>query len=164
VKLQLPNEFVSQIIIMAKKFIQAHTDLPPNTMVRNWKNLTRAKWKVFIACQINVGQHIQPRVESDWYTNPPQYCPRFQTMFPRDHFPVILTFFHMLESGNVCVPGELSYDPYTQFQPFIENANGVFGHLCAPNQQLSVDESLIGTEKYLPIVDWSSKYRFCMIQ
>ena len=64
-------------------------------------------------------------------------------MFPRDHFPVILTFFHVLESGNVCVPRELGYDPYTQFQPFIENANSVFGHLYAPCQQLRVDESLM---------------------
>jgi len=107
-------------------------------MVRNWKNLTLGEWKVFIACQINMSQHIKPTVESEWYTNPPQYCPRFQTMFPRDHFPVILTFFHVLKSGNVCVPGELGYDPCTEFQPFIENANDVFGHLYAPHQQLSV--------------------------
>ena len=107
VKLQLPNEFVSHIIITAKKLIHAHTDLPPNSMVRNWKNLTFREWKVFVACQINMGQHIQPTVESDWYTNPPQYCPRFQNLFPRDHFPVILTFFHLLESGNVFVCGEL---------------------------------------------------------
>jgi hypothetical protein len=45
-------------------------------MIRNWKNLTHAEWKVFIACLINMGQHIQPTVESDWYTNPPQYCPK----------------------------------------------------------------------------------------
>jgi hypothetical protein len=76
-------------------------------------------------------------------------------MFPRDHFPVILTFFHVRESGNVCVPGELGYDLYTQFQPFIENANGVFGRLYAPHQQLIVDESIIGTEKYSPIIDWT---------
>jgi hypothetical protein len=85
-------------------------------------------------------------------------------MFPRDHFPVIQTFSHVLESGNICVPGELGYDLLTQFQPFIENANGVFDHLYAPHQQLSVDESLIGTEKYLPIIDWTSNYTFCMIQ
>jgi hypothetical protein len=164
VKLQLQNEFVSQTIITAKKLIHVHTDLPPNSTVMNWKNLTLAEWKVFIPCQINMGQHIQPTVESDWYTNPPQYCPRFQNMFPRDCFPVFLTFFHVLESGNVCVPGELRYDPYTQFEPFIENVNGVFGHLYAPDQQVSVDEKLTGTEKYLPIIVWSSNYRFCTIQ
>jgi len=85
-------------------------------------------------------------------------------MFPRDHFSVIMTFFHVLESGNVCVPGELGYNLYTQFEPFIENVNGVFGHLYAPHQQLNVNESLIGTEKYLPIINWTSNYRFCMIQ
>jgi hypothetical protein len=93
VKLLLPNEFVSQIIIMAKKIIQAHTDLPPNSTVRNWENLTLAEWKVFIACQINMGQDIHPTAESDWYTKPLQYCHRFQKMFLRDHFPVILPFF-----------------------------------------------------------------------
>jgi hypothetical protein len=69
-------------------------------------------------------------------------------MFPKDHSEVVLMFIHILESGNVGVPGELDYDPCTQFQSFVENSNSVFGHHFVPYQQLSVDESLIGTKNH----------------
>jgi hypothetical protein len=50
---QLLNEFVKQINNYARNFLQAHTDLPPNSRTRKWKNVTVAELKIFIACSLN---------------------------------------------------------------------------------------------------------------
>ena len=50
---QLQNEFVKQTNNYARNFLQAHTDLPPNSRARKWKNVTFAELKGFIACGLN---------------------------------------------------------------------------------------------------------------
>jgi hypothetical protein len=50
---QLLSEFVKQTNNYARNFLQAHTDLPPNTRARKWKNIIVAELKGFIAFGLN---------------------------------------------------------------------------------------------------------------
>jgi len=50
---QLLIEFVKQTNNYARNFLQAHTDLPPNSRARKWKNIIVAELKGFIAFGLN---------------------------------------------------------------------------------------------------------------
>jgi hypothetical protein len=50
---QLLIEFVKQTNNYARNFLQAYTDLPPNSRARKWKNIIVAELKGFIAFDLN---------------------------------------------------------------------------------------------------------------
>lgn len=131
--------------------------------------LTVAELERFIAYGLNTW----PATPSYWYTTPSQYCPMFYNMFSRDHFQLILRFFHTVNNSNLPAPGEPGYDPCAKFQPLVNHVSRVFRHHYTPHQQLSVDESLVGTKshtqlmKYLPNNHhhcWGINCGCCVIQ
>jgi hypothetical protein len=151
---QLLNKIVTQTTYYAKKCLLVHTDLPPNSRPRNWKNLTLAELKGFIACLINMGLQKRPTIASYWYTIPSQYFPWFHNMFPTDRFQLILKFFHMVDNSNLAAPGEPGYDPCTEFQPLVECASRVFRHYYTTHQQFSVDDSMVGTKNHTQLLQY----------
>jgi hypothetical protein len=75
-------------------------------------------------------------------------------MFPGDRFQLILKFFHMVDNKNLAAPGEPGYAPCAKFQPLVDRANMVFRHHYTPHQQLSVDESLVGTKNHTQLMQY----------
>lgn len=74
----------------------------------------------------------------------------FEGSFP------ILKFFHMVNNENIARLGHPDYHPSARFSPIVDHANKIFRHYFQPHQELSIDESLVGTKcnsvmkQYLP--------------
>jgi hypothetical protein len=145
---RLLQEIVVQTNNYARQFHLDYMVLSPHSRTRKWKDLTLAELKGFIACILNMGLERRPTIASYWYTTASQYFPWFHDMFPRVRFQLILTFFHIVDNKNLAAPGEPDYDPCAKFQPLVDHANTVFRHHYTPHQQLSVDESLVGTKNH----------------
>jgi len=103
--------------------------------------------KAFIAVLLNMGLNKKATIEMYWSKKLSQETPWFGKMFSRIRFETILKFFHMVDTRNLPKPKQPGYDPCAGFSPLIDYANRMFRHYYTPNQQLSIDESLIGTKK-----------------
>jgi hypothetical protein len=65
-----------------------------------------------------------------------------------------MKFLQIVESRILAASGELGYDPCANFQPIVEHVSSVFRHHYAPTQQLSVDESLVGTKNHTQLLQY----------
>jgi hypothetical protein len=77
-------------------------------------------------------------------------------MFTKHHFSHLLRFFHLINNERLPGHGEPDYDPCARYQPPVDHSDRVFRYHCTPNQEISVDSSLVGTKnktsfmQYLP--------------
>jgi hypothetical protein len=71
-------------------------------------------------------------------------------------FPLAVLFFHLVNKEGLPGPDEPDCDPCARYQPLVHRACKVFRHHYTPHQEISVDESLVGTKtktslmQYLP--------------
>lgn len=77
-------------------------------------------------------------------------------MFKINRFELLLSCFHVVDNTKLPKSNEPNYDPSQKFQPIVDNCNKAFPHFYVPHEQLSIDESIIGTKcqtnmmQYLP--------------
>jgi hypothetical protein len=66
----------------------------------------------------------------------------------------LLRFLHLVNSEGLRGPGEPDCDPCVRYQPLVDHANRVFRHHYTPHQEISVDESLVGTENKTSLMQY----------
>ncbi|XP_066992310.2 piggyBac transposable element-derived protein 4-like [Anabrus simplex] len=152
----LLNLMVSDTNCYAHQFLNKNKDkLSPQ--LRKWKDVTLIEMRGFLACILNMGINRKATIASYWSTFSSQSTPWFANMFSFHRFQHIFRFFHLVDSEKCAPPGELTYDPRIRFQPLPDHANNIFRHHYTPYEELSIDESLVGTKnrtclmQYLPI-------------
>ena len=102
-----------------------------------------------------MGLNRKPTLSSYWSKSDSQQTHWFGQVMPRLRFQLLLKFFHLTRS-NLPRTGQQGYDACARFQPMIEQFNSKSRHHYTPRQNLSVDQSLIGTKnrtqfiQYLP--------------
>ncbi|XP_068081918.1 piggyBac transposable element-derived protein 4-like [Anabrus simplex] len=139
----------------AQQFITSKGDNVPASL-KNWVRITLPEMKGFIACLLNMGINRKPTIASYWSTLPSQFNPWFPKMFTKHRFSHLLRFFHLVNNEGLPVPGGTGYDPCAKYQPLVDHANRVFRHHYTLHQEISIDESLVGTKnktsllQYLP--------------
>lgn len=139
----------------ATDFLNSHQIMSPQARAKKWKPVTIMEMKAFVAVLLEMGITRRPNIFSYWAKNS-RHIPWFGKMFSRNRFQLILKFFHLVDNTNLFPPGHKNYDPCAKFQPLVEHANLKFRYHYTPHQELSVDESLIGTKchteltQYLP--------------
>ncbi|EQB60315.1 piggybac transposase uribo2 [Vairimorpha apis BRL 01] len=107
------------------------------------------------------GHHKKANYFSYWMKGS-RCIPWFAKMFARNRFQLLLKFFHLVDNKTLAPPGHPEYDPCARFQVLVNHANLVFRQHYIPNQQLSIDESLVGTnahtviKQYIPQQEASS--------
>ena len=63
---------------------------------KNWKDLTLAKFKVFLAITLYMGMRKQPNVKSYWMKSPSIFhCSVISNVLSRDRFMVLTKCFHL---------------------------------------------------------------------
>jgi len=126
-----------------------------NSRVRKWTPTSVSEIRAFIAVILEMGITRRPTIYSYWKKDS-RHIPWFRTMFSRDRFQLLLKFFHLTDNNLLFEPGHPEYDPCARFDMLVKHANDVFRRHYVPNQQLSIDESLVGThchssiKQYLP--------------
>ncbi|KAL9908795.1 piggyBac transposable element-derived protein 4-like [Glossina fuscipes fuscipes] len=120
-----------------------------------WTPVTVLAMKAFIAVLLEMGITRKPNISSYWSENS-RNIPRFRKMFSRNRFQHILKYFHLDDNSLYFPPGHAKYDPSAKFKPLVDHANKVFKLHYKPHIQLSIGESLVGTQchsritQYLP--------------
>lgn len=138
----------------ATQFFASHA-VSANSRIKKWKPTTVLEIKAFIAVLLEMGITRRPTVYSYWTKNS-RYIQWFGKMFSRDRFQLILKFFHLVDNSLLFEPSHPNYDPCGRFDVLVKHANTVFQRHYIPNQQLSIDESLVGThcqsaiKQYIP--------------
>jgi hypothetical protein len=77
-------------------------------------------------------------------------------MFTKHRFSHLLRFFHLVNSEGLPGPGEPDYNPNARYQPLVDHANRVFSHHYTPHQEISDDESLVGTKNKTSLMQYLS--------
>lgn len=82
--------------------------------------------------------------------------PWFPAIMSRDHYFQILQYLHLVDSSQQKKKGEPGYDPLYKVRLLLDHLVAVFPIYYQPEQQLSIDEMMIGTRcrvsflQYLP--------------
>ncbi|XP_068085866.1 piggyBac transposable element-derived protein 4-like, partial [Anabrus simplex] len=129
-------------------------ELSPNSRSRCWRRTTIDEIRAFIAVVMNMGLIRKPTIVSYWNTVDHFITPWFGEMFSRNRFQLILKFFHLVDNSKLSPPGSPNYDPCARFQPLVDHANRLFRHHYTPHQQLSIDESLVGTKCHTQLLQY----------
>jgi hypothetical protein len=116
------------------------------TTLKNCTRTTMYEVKGFLACILNTGIIKKPTIAPYWSTLCSQATPWFGKMSTKHCFSYLLHFFHLVNNEGLPGPGESDYDPCGRYHPLVNHANRVFRHQYTPHQEISVDESLVGTK------------------
>ena len=82
------------------------------------------------------------KLEDYWSTLWPLHI-HFSDVMSRDHFSVILKFFHLNDSSNFIPKGSPGYDPLYQLQTLLEPLLRNFRSNFILGKELSVDEQMV---------------------
>lgn len=89
----------------------------------------------------------KPTFESYWESNTRAWSfetPNFGKIMSRNRFQAILQFLHCSDNLDVPEPGEEGYDPLHKISPVINILNETFGKNYSLNQDVCVDERMVG--------------------
>lgn len=133
----------------AEQFL-SENQFSDNSRVTDMLPVIELEMKVFIACVINMGLTRKPTIFSYWSTTSCNSTPWFPQMFSRNRFQLSLKFFHFVDNSKFTTP----VDPCAKFQPLCDHANRLFRHFYIPYQQLSIDESSVGTKSHTSLMQY----------
>jgi hypothetical protein len=151
----LLSMFVRETNRYASQFLAENDHkLSPRNAVRKWNPVSMTEVKAFIAVLLNMGIIKKPTIRSYWSLQSSQYSPWFHKMFSRTRFEFILRFFHLADNSTLAKPGHPDYNPCGKFEPLVNHCNNLFKFHFTPHQNLSVDESLIGTKNRTQILQY----------
>lgn len=148
--------FVTETNRYANQVIQSLPETSPRSRKNDWIPVSLNEMMAFIAVIINMGVVRKPTIPSYWSKSESLATPWFGKMFKRNRFQLILSFFHIVDNSTLPTVNQPDYDGAQKFQPLVDHCNRLFKHFYTAHQQLSVDESLIGTKsqtaltQYLP--------------
>lgn len=153
------HEFLEILKTERNRYARAFFNSTPRISIASrtmeWKNTTVPEMRAFIAVLLEMGITRRPTLFSYWSTNH-RYIPWFGQMFSRNRFQLLCKFFHTVDNSTLAPRNSPDYDPAAKFEPVVAHANRKFRYYYSPNQQLSIDESLVGTKtrstltQYLP--------------
>ena len=108
----------------------------------------------FIGMNIAMGVVSLPRLDQYWSTDPILSHPWFRTVMSRDRFREILRYIHVIDNTQAPSRSDPNYDKLWKIRPLITALEKNCRELYSPHQQLSVDESMIGTKCRLSFIQY----------
>ena len=120
--LLITDDIIGETNLSANQFLENNGELPRYSHVHVWKK--KAFWHY-----LYMGLIRYPKLEDYWSTLWPFHI-HFSDVMSRDHFSVILKFFHLNDSSKFIPKGSPGYDPLyklqTLLQPLLRNFRSNF--------------------------------------
>ncbi|KAK7095512.1 hypothetical protein V1264_006908 [Littorina saxatilis] len=131
--------FVNQTNLYAQHCCESRPDASPHSMFAKWKPVTVQEMKVFLALTINMGLLWKPEIKQYWSTDPLCTTPFWGDYMARDRYLAILGFFHLVDNQGM----RNREDKIHKVRPLFDHLATRFKDVYYPQQELSVDESMI---------------------
>lgn len=129
-------------------------NISPRSRLLAWVPTSVKEIKAFIIVLANMGLIRKPTIKSYWSGTFSQSTAWFARMFTRDRFESLLSFFHMVDNSKLPKANSPDYDPCQKFQPLQDHCNRLFNFHYNAHEQLSIDESLIGTKSQTQLMQY----------
>lgn len=128
-------------------------DLSVHSRLQSWVNVTIMDIKKFMALVINMGLIYKNNIEDYWKTTKSQSTPFFPSVMSLRRFQIISSMFHLSSTPRVArnMPG---YDPWCKIRKFYDSMNEAFKRYFIPEQNISIDESLIGMKNRCTFIQY----------
>ena len=82
-------------------------------------------------------------------------------MFTRNRFQAILIFFHIVNNESIPPKDDPNYKPNMKIKPIVDHINSLSMYYYTPNQNISIDESLVGSKGRNPIRQYMPNKHHC---
>ena len=145
----IDDDFVSLLVQETNRYAEQYfqnnpkDSLPPHSLARSWKNVDLPEMRAFLGILLYMGMVKLPTYKSYWSTDALMGMKGFRHIMSRDRWTVIWMFFHVSDN-NAALPREHpDYDRASKIRPIIDKLVHKFQEVYLPDQNLSVDESLI---------------------
>ncbi|XP_071136695.1 piggyBac transposable element-derived protein 4-like [Mytilus edulis] len=151
------QQIVQETNRYARDFIASRERIRRFSRLHDWPKVgetTLTEIKGFFAVILNMGLVRKATIAEYWNCKlPSQDTSWFRKMFSRNRFQLVFKFFHLTNNNNIPGRNDPNYSPTAKFQCLIDLFNRQSQFHYKPEQNLSIDESLIGT-----------RGRTCMLQ
>ena len=145
---ELYDDILAQSNLYAQQQRAAKNDTSP------WKPITKDELMVYIGMNIAMGVISLPKLDQYWSTDPILPHPWFHTVMSHDRFREILQYIHVIDNTQAPSRSNPNYDKLRKIRPLITALEKNCRELYSPHQQLSVDESIIGTKSRLSFIQY----------
>ena len=108
----------------------------------------------FIGINIAMGIISLPQVRDYWSCDPILNHKWFSTIMSRNRFLEILRYFHIVDNTTAQSRSDPNYNRLWKIQPIISILQKTSRDLYSPHEQLSIDESMIGTKCRLSFIQY----------
>ncbi|XP_062579873.1 piggyBac transposable element-derived protein 4-like [Saccostrea cucullata] len=149
VTVDLINRMVLETNRYAAQFIASKDHIRRFSRLLDWRKIgevTFNEMKAFIAVILNMGLIRKANIGEYWHTTyKSQETSWFRSVFSRNRFQQILQFFHLVNNDDIPNRNDPNYCPAAKFQVLVDHFNTQSSHHLVPEQNISIDESLIAT-------------------
>lgn len=124
----------------------------------SWVDVTVQEMRKFWGVLINMGLTKRKEVSHYWSTLPNQSIPFFSKTMSCRRFQQIMSMFHV--STRVTPPrGQPGHDPWVKVREFMDSMNVAFRTHFMPNQEICIDESMIGMKNRCAFIQYMANKR-----
>ena len=142
------NEIVVQINLYAAQRRAQKSDSRP------FVPISKCEMMAFIGINIAMGIISLPQGRDYWSCEPILKHKWFSTIMSRNRFLKILRYFHIVDNTTAPSRSDPNYNRLWKIQPIISILQKMSRVLYSPHEQLSIDESMIGTKCRLSFIQY----------
>ncbi|XP_046986051.1 piggyBac transposable element-derived protein 4-like [Schistocerca americana] len=142
--------------------LRAQNKLGPNSRFKQWRTLTIAETKTFLAIILHKSIIERPSMASHWCSDPVVSCNFCPNVMPRDRFLNIFSMFHINDNSKQKKKGEIDFDALHKVRPLLDDLVRNFKDSYQPGEALTIDEGMcpfrgrVGFKVYM--VNKTNKY------
>ena len=163
----IPPSFYEELLVQTNLY--AYQQHLANNDTSRWNPITLNKLKAFIGNIFAMGIISLPAINDYWSTDPIMSHSWFRAVISRNHYLQILRYIHVVDNTSAPTRTDPNYDRLWKVRPLIDLLQHTCAEMYNPGQQLSIDESMIGTKcrlsfiQYLPAkpTKWGIKVWVC---
>ena len=158
----LSNEILKQTNLYGQQYLQSHVDYlheHPRARAHDFskRTFTLGELYNFLSLVITMGIVSLPSIPSYWRTSWPFLNDGFRKVMSRDRFLLLLKFLHLSDNEKYISFGQAGHDRLYKIRPIITHLIAQFKSSYKPNQNCSIDESIISYKGRLSFLQYLPK-------
>ena len=153
--LLLSSDIYDELLVQTNLYADQQRATKNNTS--QWTPISKEELMAFIGINIAMGIVFLPTLDDYWSSDPIVAHTWFRIIMPRNQFRHILRYIHVVVNSKAPVRTALNFDRLWNVRPLLDSLSKQCIEHYVPHQELSVDESMIGTKCRLSFIQYMPK-------